>query len=323
MQQANVEAGRVTPVVSDLPPDSRGRRMLRRWRLWYRRVGIPYLFLAPFLLVFVLFLVLPLGYALYISVFSERLVGGTIFVGLQNYQHAFRDTEFWEGMRNVATLLIVQVPIMLLFALALALLIDSRIMRWKTLFRLGYFLPYAIPSVIGALLWGYLYSAHIGPFVQITDALHLPAPGFLTENGLLPSIGNMLVWQWTGYNMIIMYAALQAIPAELYDAARVDGANGWGIARYVKIPLIMPAIILTIIFSIIGTLQLFTEPQIMDSIVPQLIQDHYTPNMYAYNLAAINQQYNYSAAVSFVMGAVVFVWSYIFILATNRKRRVP
>jgi multiple sugar transport system permease protein len=157
--------------------------------------------------------------------------------------------------------------------------------------------------------------------VQITNALHLPAPGFLTESGLLPSIGNMLVWQYTGYNMIVMYAALQAIPSELYDAARVDGASGWNVARFIKIPLIVPAIGVTIIFSIIGTLQLFTEPQIMGSIVPQLIQDHYTPNMYAYNLAAINQQYNYSAAVSFVMGAVVFVSSYLFILASNRGRR--
>jgi multiple sugar transport system permease protein len=322
MRQSNLERRQVTLVVSDLPPTSRGARRLNRWRSWFRHVGIPYLFLAPFLLAFLLFFILPLGYALGISFFNDRLVGGTVFVGLQNYLLAFRDTNFWEGVRNVALLLVVQVPIMLLFALALALLIDSRIVRWRTLFRLGYFLPYAIPSVIGALLWGYLYSAHIGPFVQITNALHLPAPGFLTESGLLPSIGNMLVWQWTGYNMIVMYAALQAIPPELYEAARIDGASGWSVARYIKIPLITPAIMLTIVFSIIGTLQLFTEPQIMGSVVPQLIQDHYTPNMYAYNLAAINQQYNYSAAVSFVMGAVVFVWSYLFIRATNRRRRM-
>lgn len=321
MQHSHVRIGQTPLVLSDLPPTSPGTRRLRRWRFWVRRVGIPYLFLAPFLLVFVFFFILPLLYALGISFFNERLVGGTVFVGLQNYQQVFRDANFWEGVRTVALLLVVQVPVMLLLSLILALLIDSKIARWKTLFRLGYFLPYAIPSVVGALLWGYLYSAHIGPFVQITNAFHWPAPGFLTASGILPSIGNMLVWQWTGYNMIIMYASLQAIPSELYDAARVDGATGWNVARYIKIPLIAPAIILTIIFSIIGTLQLFTEPQIMNSVVPQLIQDHYTPNLYAYNLAAINQQYNYSAAVSFVMGAVVFVWSYFFILATNRKGR--
>ena len=321
MQRSNVETERASLVIGDLAPVSRKTRALARWRFWLRRVGLPYLFLFPFLIVFVLFIILPLGYALGISFFNERLVGGTVFVGLQNYLQVIHDASFWEGLRHVALLLVVQVPVMLLLALLLALLIDSRITRWKTLFRLGYFLPYAIPTVIGALLWGYLYSAHLSPFAQITNALRWPAPGFLTESGLLPSIGNMLLWEWTGYNMIVMYAALQSIPSELYDAARVDGASGWEVARYVKIPLILPAIGVTIIFSIIGTLQLFTKPQILYSIVPQLIQDHYSPNLYAYNLAFTNQQYNYSAAVSFVLGAVVFVCSYIFILASSRRGR--
>lgn len=321
MQRSDVKPEQTTPVISDLAPVSKGARALIRWRFWYRRVGLPYLFLTPFLLVFLLFLILPLGYALGISLFNERLVGGTVFVGLQNYTHALHDANFWEGISRVALLLVVQVPIMLILALILSLLIDSQIVRWKTLFRLGYFLPYAVPSVIGALLWGYLYSTHLSPFAQIAGALHWPAPGFLTASGLLPSIGNMLLWEWTGYNMIVMYAALQSIPSELYDAARVDGASGWKVARYVKIPLILPAIGVTLIFSIIGTLQLFTEPQIMNSIAPQLIQDHYTPNLYAYNLAFTNQQYNYAAAISFVLGAIVFVCSYIFILASNRRGR--
>jgi multiple sugar transport system permease protein len=322
MQRSDLRTNQTTMMIKDLTPARKSQTSaLVRWRFWQRHVGIPYLFLLPFLALFVVFFLLPLGYALDISLFNERLVGGTIFVGLANYLKAFGDGNFWSGLRNVVLLLLVQVPVMLIFALALALLLTSQIVRWKTLFRLGYFLPYAIPSVIGALLWGYLYSSHIGPFGPIASALHLPAPAFLTESGLLPSIGNMLIWQWTGYNMIVMYAALQAIPLELYDAARVDGANGWNVARYIKIPLIIPAIIVTAIFSIIGTLQLFNEPQIMFAIVPQIVQDHYTPNMYAYNLAFTNQEYNYSAAVSFVLGGAVFVFSYIFMLASNRRSR--
>lgn len=137
---------------------------------------------------------------------------------------------------------------------------------------------------------------------------------------MLPSIGNIVTWQYTGYNMIIMYAALQAVPSEVYEAARVDGATGWGIALRIKIPLIVPAIVLTCVFSIIGSLQLFNEPQIMSTLAPNVIQDHYTPNLYAYTLAFTNQQYNYSAAISFLLGTVVFVCSYIFMLATNRGR---
>jgi multiple sugar transport system permease protein len=120
--------------------------------------------------------------------------------------------------------------------------------------------------------------------------------------------------------MIIMYSALQAISPEMYEAAVLDGASTWDIARVIKIPLIAPAIVLTGIFSIIGSLQLFNEPSIMATLAPTIIGDHYTPNLYAYTLAFTNQQYNYSAAVSFSLGALVCVCSYLFLLLTNRRR---
>jgi multiple sugar transport system permease protein len=300
---------------------SRVRRLRVRRRTALHHPVVPYLFLTPFLIVFLVFFVLPLVYALYISLFADRLVGGTIFVGLQNFALTFHDPNFWSGVGRMVLFGVVQVPIMLGLALIFALLLDSGLARFKTLFRLGYFLPYAIPSVVGALMWGYLYSPTFGPFAQAANTLHLPAPGFLDDGGMLWSIANIVTWEFVGYNMIIMFAALQAVPQDLYDAARVDGANGWQIARHIKIPLITPALILTGIFSIIGTLQLFNEPSIMASIAPSVIQDHYTPNLYAYTLAFTNQQYNYSAAVSFTLGAVVFIGSYLFMFLTNRGRR--
>src|SRR6266567_1018840 len=315
-KQQQVEADRSTLAVSTM----KQKLILLRWYRWRQRVVLPYLFLAPFLLLFILFFLLPLGYALGISLFADRLVGGTIFVGSQNYLQAFQDNSFWEGVRHMLLLLVVQVPVMLCLALIFALLLDSGVTKLRTLFRLGYFLPYAIPSVVSALLWGYLYSPNFGPFAQLASSLHLPAPGFLTESGMLASIGNIVTWQWTGYNMIIMYAALQAIPPELYEAALVDGATGWKVARYIKVPLIAPALVLACVFSIIGSLQLFNEPQIMFTLASNVIGDHYTPNLYAYNLAFNDQQYNYSAAISFTLGAIVFVCSYIFMFATNRRR---
>ena len=315
-KQQQVEADRSTLAVSTM---KQKRVLLRQYR-WRQRVVLPYLFLAPFLLLFILFFILPLGYALGISLFADRLVGGTVFVGSQNYLQAFQDSSFWEGVRHMLLFMVVQVPVMLCLALIFALLLDSGVTKLRTLFRLGFFLPYAIPSVVAALLWGYLYSPSFGPFAQIASSLHLPAPGFLTDSGMLASLGNIVTWQWTGYNMIILYAALQAIPPELYEAALVDGATGWKVARYIKIPLIAPALVLTCVFSIIGSLQLFNEPRIMWTLAPDVIGDHYTPNLYAYNLAFNDQQYNYSAAISFTLGAIVFVCSYIFMLATNRGR---
>ena len=293
-----------------------GMRRARRWK----KAGLAYLFLLPFLILFLFFFLVTLGYALWISVFADRLVGGPVFIGMQNYLRVLQDSAFWEGVRRIGLFMVVQVPVMLTLALLFALLLDSGVVRVRTLFRLGFFLPYAIPSVVSALLWGYLYSPHIGPFAQLASLFHLPAPVFLTEAGMLPSLGNIVTWQWTGYNMIIMYSALQAIPPELYEAALLDGANKWKIARTIKIPLIAPAIVLTCIFSIIGSLQLFNEPSIMATLAPTVIGDHYTPNLYAYTLAFINQQYNYSAAVSFTLGAIVCVCSYLFLLLTNRRR---
>jgi multiple sugar transport system permease protein len=285
---------------------------------WRQQEWVPYLFLLPFMVLFVIFLVLPLFYALGISVFETRLVGGTAFVGLENYLRAFGDANFWQGVRRMVLFGIFQVPIMLGLALVFALVLDSGTVWLRNLFRLGFYLPYAVPSVVAALIWGYLYGPSFGPFTQLAELLNFPAPNFLSNTWMLASIANIVTWTFTGYNMIIMYAALQSLPAELDDAAAVDGAKGWQIALYIKVPLIRAAIFLTVIFSIIGTLQLFTEPRIMFAIAPQVIGDHYTPNLYAYTLAFTNQEYNYSAAISFVLGAVVVVFSYTFMLLTNR-----
>ena len=284
-----------------------------------RQAAVPYMFLAPFLILFVLFLILPLAYALVISVFADKLVGGTVFVGFENYAQALGDPAFWGGVRRMIYFGIFQIPIMLGLALVFALLLDSGAAWFTSVFRLGFFLPYAVPAVVATLIWGYLYGPTFGPFSQIADYLGLPAPVFLSDAWMLPSIANIVTWEFTGYNMIIMYAALQAVPTEVRDAGAVDGARPWQIALYIRIPLIFPAILLTGVFSIIGTFQLFNEPRVLQANAPGVITSGYTPNLYAYSLAFVNQEYNYSAAVSFALGAVVVVFSYVFMLVTSRR----
>jgi multiple sugar transport system permease protein len=284
-----------------------------------RQAAVPYVFLAPFLILFVLFLILPLAYALVISVFADKLVGGTVFVGFENYAQALGDPAFWGGVRRMIYFGIFQIPIMLGLALVFALLLDSGAAWFTSVFRLGFFLSYAVPAVVATLIWGYLYGPTFGPFSQIADYLGLPAPAFLSDAWMLPSIANIVTWELTGYNMIIMYAALQAVPTEVRDAGAVDGARPWQIALYIRIPLIFPAILLTGVFSIIGTFQLFNEPRVLQANAPGVITSGYTPNLYAYSLAFVNQEYNYSAAVSFALGAVVVVFSYVFMLVTSRR----
>lgn len=290
----------------------------RRWRR-FKRNSTPYLFLAPFLVGFLVFMVYPLIYALNLSLYRTKIIGGTAFIGLENYGRTFQDPAFWEGVRNVLVFGFMQIPVMLGLALIFALLLDSEIIRRQTIFRLVYFLPFAVPSVVAALIWGYLYGQSFGPMAQIARALNLPPPLFLTPAGIIPAIANIATWQYTGYNMLIMYAALKAIPHDLYEAARVDGASGWQIALKIRIPLIAPAIILTFIFSIIGTLQLFNEPRILRTIAPTALKWNFTPNLYVYSLAFENRQFDYSAAIAFSLAAVTAVLSSLVLLFTYRK----
>ena len=310
VEQGN-QAGTAPPEVKPPGRAARNRRL--------RRVIIPYLFLLPFLVLFFVFLILPLAYALGISLFESRLVGGTVFVGADNYLRAIGDPDFLGGVVRMLKFGAFQVPIMLGLALLLALVLDSGVVWFRSIFRLGIFLPYAVPGVVAALVWGYLYGPDFGPFAQLAERLGLPAPNFLSDSLVLGSIANIVTWEYTGYNMIILYAALQAVPGELRDAGAVDGARGWQVAWYIKIPLILPALFLTAVFSIIGTFQLFNEPQILQPQAPGSISESFTPNLYAYTLAFTNQQYEYSAAISFAIGAVVVVCSYIFMLVTNRR----
>jgi multiple sugar transport system permease protein len=285
-----------------------------------KRASVPYLFILPFFAVLAVFLAYPLGYAFNLSLYRTQLVGGTKYIGLQNYVQVFHDPYFWAGVRNMVIFGCIQVPIMLGLALVFALLLDSGIPRLRRVFRLGYFLPFAVPSAVAALMWGSLYGQSFGPIAQVAHALHLGTPGFLTESGILPSIGNVVTWQYTGYNMIIMFAALQAIPPDLYEAARIDGAKEWQIALRIKIPQIMPAIVVTCIFSIIGTLQLFSEPQIFQAAAPSAVSEFVTPNLYVYTLAFTDQELNYAAAVAFTLGLVIAVISSLFLFVVYRRR---
>ena len=180
-----------------------------------------------------------------------------------------------------------------------------------------YFVPYGIPGVVAALMWAFLYDPRLSPLVDGLRSAGL-AVDPLGAGGILWSIGNVVTWTYTGYNMLILYAALQAVPADISEAARVDGAGGLTIALRIKIPVIRPALVLTGVFSIIGTLQLFTEPQVFRSISTS-VTSTYTPNLAAYSLAS-GDNYSAAAALSVLLAAVTFVLSFAFLRFTTRRQ---
>jgi len=284
-----------------------------------RRERWGYLFVAPFFLVFSVFLVAPLIYAFYMSLWRKGLVGGARFTGFSNYARAFSDPVFLHGMLRVFLYVIVMVPIQIGIATLIALVLDNLVTRLSRLTRLLIFLPYAVPAMIGALMWGFLYSRNFGPLADIFGAFGLTAPNILSTNHIFAGLVNVVTWQWVGYYMIIIYSALRAIDPSLYEASLLDGASAVQTAVHVKLPLIVPSMIMCTVFSLIGTLQFYTEPTILRSTAPSAIPVDYTPNMFASQLAFSRGLFNYASTVSFALGLIVFIGSYIFLFATRKR----
>lgn len=266
-----------------------------------RKAGL--LFIAPFSVLFLFVFIIPICYSAYTSLFQNKLIGGKVFVGLDNYLKLFQDSQFYDGALRVVLFTAIQVPIMLFSAIALALALDSLKLHGTRFFRIVVFLPYAIPAIVSTLMWGFMLGIKYGLLGSLNQATGASFNPFAPETTMI-SIGVMVTWGFTGYNMLIFYAALRAVPRELYEAAAIDGASELQIIRHIKLPALRSSLIVTIIFSIIGTFQLFNEPNILVTLVSNSgITSYYTPNMYAYSLAFNGSQQGYAAVLALVMAA--------------------
>jgi multiple sugar transport system permease protein len=284
----------------------------------------PWILLAPFLALFILTFVLPIFVAVlssFTKVTRSGLFGETgvksEFAGFSNYAQALADGSFLASIGRMLLFGIVQVPLMIALCTVLALMLESASAKWPGFFRAAYFLPYGVPGVIATILWSFLYVPGLSPLIDVAGLVGL-SPDFLGANSVLWSIANIVTWSYTGYNMLIIVAQLKAIPGELYEAAKVDGASTLRVARSIQLPLIRPALVLTTVFSIIGTLQLFAEAQVLKSVAPA-IDSQYTPNLSAYTTAFAYNDYNVAAAQAVLIAVAAFILSFAFLKFTNRK----
>mgnify|MGYP002250937589 FL=1 len=274
----------------------------------------------PFAAVFIFVFIIPVLYAIYISFFQNRMVGGNRFVGFANYARLFQDPLFWSSVGRVALFTVVQVPIMLGLAALMALALDSMKLHGMKFFRISSFLPYAVPAVVSTLIWAFMYGTKYGLVGSLNSWLgtHI---NVLSPDVLLAAIGNINTWEYTGYNMLIFYSALSTIPHSLYEAASIDGASEWQIVKSIKLPELKGSLAITVIFSIIGSFQLFNEPSIMQNMVPgNVITSYYTPNMYAYSLSFSGGQSNYAAALAIVMAIITMAIAYAVQLRSMKEQ---
>ena len=276
-----------------------------RRSVWRHRYG--YLFVAPFFVLFGIFILYPIGFSLWLSFRDWSLVGPARYVGLQNYRDLLHDGIFWQSMTNCALLFLIYVPAMTFLALALAALLNSRYVRLQGMFRTLIFLPYVMSGTVAAA-----YT-----FQLILDQNSGYANHFLKLVGVSPvawlnnlwwariSVGLLVLWVWLGYNMLIMLAGLQAIPPELSEAARVDGAGPVRIFFKITIPLLRPVIVFAVTLSIIGTFSLFTEPFILTGGGPANATT--TPVLQIWSNTFSYLRVGYSAAMSYVFFAIIVV----------------
>ncbi|MGW7296874.1 carbohydrate ABC transporter permease [Streptomyces sp. NPDC054829] len=293
-----------------------------------RARSAPYLFLIPATVLFLLFFALPIGYAVYLS-FRKVQVSGLglgsgarkeVWAGLQNYTDALGDSELVDGALRVLGYGCIVVPVMLGLALLFALMLDSERVRPAPFTRLAIFLPYAIPGVVAALLWGFLYLPDVSPFYFVLDRLGLPQPDLLDGGPLYLALSNIAVWGGTGFNMIVIYTSLQSIPAEVYEAAKLDGATPTQIALRIKIPMVAPSLVLTFFFSIIATLQVFNEPTTLRPLTNS-VSSTWSPLMKVYQDAFGNGDIHAAAAQAVIIALATLVLSFAFLRAANRRQK--
>ncbi|WP_188189784.1 carbohydrate ABC transporter permease [Nonomuraea sp. SYSU D8015] len=298
-------------------PTSTGRRI--------RAAATPWLFATPAIVFFTLFLIIPIGYAIYLSFRGFRIHGGgafgrrvQAFVGFDNYLAALTDPEYVAGLGRVLIYGVIAIPSVLGLALLFALLLDIPRVRAQGFSRTAIFLPYAVPGVIASLLWGFLYLPSTSPITYLAERLHTGPLDFFGYPALYFSLANIALWSGVGFNMIIIFTSLRAIPTSIYEAARIDGASELQIAWRIKIPLVAPALVLTGLFSVIGTLQLYSEPATLHPMTAT-VTTTWVPLMKIYEEAFKNDNLGGAAAASVVLALGILVISLLLLRLFQRR----
>jgi multiple sugar transport system permease protein len=233
------------------------------------RWWVAYAFLAPGLLLIGIFFVLPAIAAFGLSLtdfdlYSLAAPADMRFIGVDNYTRLAHDPLFWQALANTAYFVFIGGPLSVGTSLAAALLLNARAVRWQPVFRTVYFAPVVTTLVAVAIVWRYLYDPRYGLLDTALGALGLPRIDWLGNmHWAMPALILMTVWKNFGYNMIVFIAGLQAIPGDLYDAARVDGASPWQRFRFVTIPGLAPTFLFVGVTTMIGYTQVFAEPYVM------------------------------------------------------------
>jgi ABC-type sugar transport system permease subunit len=285
-------------------------------RLW--RFRFPLLFISPFFILFAIFAVYTILFSLWLSLHSWRGVGDMKFVGLDNYVLLLRDRVFWNTMLNSAILFVIYVPLMTFLACVLATVLHADFVKLQGLWRALIFVPYITSMVATGYTFKLIFDRRAGIANHLLGFFGIgPIPWLDDPWWARITLGLLMIWAWLGYNTVIMLAGMQTIPAEIGEAALVDGASRTQIFFRITIPLLRPVIIFAVTLSIIGTFQMFTEPYILTGGGP--IRATETPMMEIFSNTFTALKFGYAAAMSYVYFAIIVVITLVQLRLLTRK----
>jgi cellobiose transport system permease protein len=322
-------------VVDKIAPEGRkagvrtSPRPTLRHRLsrWDAKVS-PYLYIAPFFILFGVVGLFPLLYTAYVSLFDwEAGADDPDFIGLDNFKELFADTQFWNALENTVSIFLLSSVPQLIIAVLLAALLSSRL-RGATGWRVGILLPYAASLVALGIIFANLFGPKYGLVNGILQTIGLDPVDWQADRfSSHAAIAIMVNWRWTGYNALIVLAAMQAIPKELHEAAVIDGAGPARRFFSITLPLLKPTLIFVTVTSTIGGLQIFTEPKLFDAMPGSnnggSSNQFQTVTLYLYQTAFENSDLGYASAIAWVLFLIIVLIALVNFFLTGRLARTP
>jgi cellobiose transport system permease protein len=319
----------VTRTIESAPPVAPaaprvGPRLTFRQRLSRADVKFsPYVYIAPFFILFGVIGLFPLLFTAYVSLFDRDLLDdhGT-FIGLRNYTDLLADSQFWNALVNTISIFVLSSGPQIVIAVLLAALLNTKL-RASTGWRVGVLIPYVASLVAVGIIFGNLFGVNYGLVNGILQTFGLDRIDWQGNRfASHVAIAIMVNWRWTGYNTLIVLAAMQAIPRDLIEAAVMDGANA--VRRFVSVvlPLLRPTLIFVVITSTIGGLQVFTEPKLFSSLPGSnnggASNEYQTVSLYLYQSGFETQHLGYAAAIAWALFLVIIVFALLNFFVTRR-----
>lgn len=289
-----------------------GGGIARREQLW------GYAFISPWIVGFVLFTFLPMAAALVFSFtdFDLRRPDEIHFIGLENYQRLLSDSAISHSMAITLRFIAITVPLNLVFALSLAMLLNSQRVAGKNVLRTLFYMPIQIPLVAATLIWLGVLNGSTGWVNRILELFGVAGPDWIANSGwVLVSLALIGIWG-VGNMMLIFIAGLQGVPTELYDAAKVDGAGAWRTFRSVTIPLITPIIFYNVLISLVTSFQVFVQPWVLKNGIPDDSTNLFNVNLY--REAFVFNQMGYASALGWVLFGVILTVTVVLFWSSRR-----